>query len=82
MGADDGAGDEALAAMLDEVIVATSALVGDLSKRGGPRERRIAAQLASALLALATARRGLAPPEEAPEGPRPTLLRASGGDHG
>jgi hypothetical protein len=81
--ADAGAGPKSLAAALDEVIVATSALVRVLSERGGPRERRVAAQLALALVGLAAARGSLAPEQqEVLTDPRPIVRRAPHGDRG
>ena len=81
MGADDGAGGESLAAALDELIVAASALVVDLGRRGGLLEQGIAAQLSTALVALASARGGLAPERGAgPDGPQPFPLQAPCGD--
>jgi hypothetical protein len=65
-----------LAAALDEVIVATSALVVALSEAGGPREQRVAAQLAEALVALAAARASLG--QARGEMPSPPTGRKSG----
>jgi hypothetical protein len=82
-GIDARAGSESLAAAVDAVIVATSSLVVTLAETGGPQEQRIAAQLAAALVALATARGCLAPELDAalPE-PISTSLRVPRCDRG
>lgn len=61
---DEGVGEQRLGAAIDEVIVEACALVTALGTTGGPRERRIAAQLTVALVALASARGQLSADKE------------------
>jgi hypothetical protein len=52
----ENTGRESLAAALDELIVATSALVATMREADGSRERRVTVQLALALIALESTR--------------------------